>query len=208
MSARNHTMNADPSVRQCAESLMVDAMGAIESSLLRGVGFYVARDRAIEERADAWVSRFGKDAADQAVRGLHMLSRDECLSDAGRRALRDREAEAHRLYLRVHDTARDTWWNRASIAVFGVPFYALVLACLAASAVMGGPAPAQASSGQHVDAKWRALAACGVAKPGPGRDRACRRFNSAERETWRSYDGPGAGAPREWELPRSWDLPD
>jgi hypothetical protein len=198
-------INSDPSIQACAHALAAEAIEAVAQDLLAGVEFYRARDRAIETRADAWVSTYGKEAADAAVRALHMLERDEFLTPAERRTIRARQDEAHMVSMRLGGPIRDTWWNRLSVRLFGVPFAVLALALLAPLAT---PSDALAASGQHVAPKWRALAACGVAKPGPGRDRACRRFNSAERETWRAYDGPGAGAPREWELPRSYEIRD
>lgn len=180
-------------------------MEAIEALRIAGVPFYVARDRAVETRAADWVRLYGKDAADAAVRGLHMLREDEILSrDAKAKIQAQRSAGA---LSRMHRDGTASWINRLCLRLIGLPLYGLALAILAASATMG-LAPASAGSGQDVAPRWRALAACGVAKPGAGRERACRRFNSAERETWRAYDGPGAGAPREWELPRAWDLPD
>lgn len=200
-----HSINVDPSIRACARALVAEAIEAVAQDLLAGVEFYRARDRAIETRADAWVSTYGKEAADAAVRALHVLSRDEFLTPQERRTLRARQDEARLTSMRLGGPIRDTWWNRLSVRLLGVPFAVLALALLAPLAV---PSDALAGSGQAVAPKWRALAACGVSKPGPGRDRACRRFNSAERETFRAWDGPGAGAPREWELPRSYEIPD
>lgn len=62
----------------------------------------------------------------------------------------------------------------------------------------------QLLAAREVPSRWRALAECGVAK-GADYERKCQRFSRTERSTWREYDGPGAGAPREWELPRSYD---
>lgn len=202
-----HSPNVDPSIRACAQSLIVEAMDAIEADRLAGVSFYVARDRAVETRAADWVRLYGKDAADAAVRGLHMLQEGEILSREAKAAIQARRAASALSYMRTMPDGRNSWINRTCLRMFGLPLYGLALAILAVSAGVA-PSPASAGSGQYVAPKWRALAACGVAKPGPGRDRACRRFNSAERETWRAYDGPGAGAPRDWELPRSWEIQD
>ena len=199
------TRNVDPSIRSCAHSLVCEAIEAVAADLLRGVNFHVARDRAIETRADAWVSRYGRECADQAVRALHALLPSEFLTADERRILRARQAEGHRISLRLRGPGHDTWWNRLSIRLCGLPFAGIALAASVASLALGSPSEALARSGQHIDPKWRALAACGVSKPGPGRDRACRQFNSADRATVRNYDGPGAGAPREWELPRAWE---
>lgn len=200
-----HSPNVDPSIRSCARALIVECMEAIEADRIAGVEFYRARDRAIETRAADWVRHYGKDTADMAVRGLCMLQEGEILSRDAKAKIQDRRASG--ALSRMHRDGTASWLNRAWLRMFGLPLYGLALAILAAGTV-GGVSPASAGSGQRVDAKWRALAACGVAKPGPNRERACRRFNSAERETWRSYDGPGAGAPRDWELPRSWEIPD
>jgi hypothetical protein len=51
---------------------------------------------------------------------------------------------------------------------------------------------------------WRALAECGVAKAADY-EQKCRRFSRTERSTWRAYDGPGAGAPRVWEMQKEWE---
>lgn len=192
--------NVDPSIRSCARVLVVEAMEAIERDRIAGVGFYVARDRALETRAAGWIRLYGRETADMATRGLHMLREDEILSrDAKAKIQAQRSAGA---LSRMHRDGTASWINRLCLRLIGLPLYGLALAILAASAV-AVPAPASAGSGQDVAPRWRALAACGVAKPGARRERACRRFNSAERETWRAWDG--AGALREWEMPRSWE---
>lgn len=197
--------NVDPSIRACAHSLVLEVIEAVAQDLLRGKAFYRSRDRHIETRADEWVSKYGKECADMAVRALHMLQEDEFLTKAERHTIRARQDEAHMVSMRLGGPIRDTWWNRLSVRLFGVPFAGIILAASVASLALVSPSEALPGSGQHVDAKWRALAACGVSKPGPSRERVCRQFNSADRATIRSYDGLGAGVPREWELPREWE---
>lgn len=204
--AKAYALNVDPSIRACARSLIVEAMEAIEADRIAGVEFYQARDRALETRAAEWVRLYGKECADMAVRGLHALQEREILSREAKAKIQARRSASALSYMRTMPDGRNSWLNRTCLRLFGLPLYSLALAILAAGSVVA-PAPASAGSGQHVYAKWRALAACGVSKPGPGRERACRRFNSADRGTFRNYDGPGAGALREWELPRSWEIP-
>lgn len=72
---------------------------------------------------------------------------------------------------------------------------------LAAGGLLAGSSYLSAHEGHT---RWRALAECGAAK-GADYERKCQRFSRTERSTWRAYDRPGAGAPREWELPRSYD---
>lgn len=200
--AKAYALNVDPSIRACARSLIVEAMEAIEADRIAGVEFYQARDRALETRAAEWVRLYGKECADMAVRGLHALQEREILSREAKAAIQAQRSARALSRMRRDGTA--SWVNRLCLRLVGVPLYGLVLAFLAAGSLVT-PVPASAGSGQHVDAKWRALAACGVSKPGPGRERACRQFNSADRATFRNYDGLGAGAPRDWELPRAWE---
>ena len=77
-----------------------------------------------------------------------------------------------------------------------------VLAFLLAVIVCGVLIRPAAAGEAH--SRWRALAECGVAK-GADYERKCRRFSRTERSTWRAYDGPGAGAPREWEMKKEWE---
>lgn len=185
---------ADPSIRSCTHAITREAIEAVAADLMRGMNFFVARDRAIETRANEWVSRYGRECADKALGALHMLQASEFLSADEKRLLRARQDESARIQLRIGGVHRDTWWNRLSIRLWGVPFAVLALALLLPAAM---PSSVLAASGQSVAPRFPTLDACGVSEPWPGRDRACRQFNSADRAIFRNYDGPGAGAPRD-----------
>lgn len=190
---------ADPRTNRVAARLMADAMQDIAHRRVRhGTDFYAARSDVLHELAPAWVKVAGKDAADAAVRGLHMVSPDEMLTKAERVAVRDREQAD---MIALHEAARGRrlgWFNRLCVWLFGMPFLCVLAVAGGLLAHPGGAVAKEASS------RWRALAECGVAK-GADYERKCRRFSRTERSTWREYDGPGAGAPREWEMPKAWE---
>ena len=76
-----------------------------------------------------------------------------------------------------------------------------LLACVGAFLLLAAPLHSR-----EAPARWKSLAACGVVKmDSSDYERQCRAFSRTERTVVRSYDGPGAGAPRDWELPKDWE---
>ncbi len=205
MSRHKPTVYVDPSINDCATALIVEAMDGINAECRAGSSYWLARDAVLSRAADGWVRAYGKPCADAAVRGLHCLAPDEVLEARTKRVQRDLRAAECRAHLTALDPTRDTWLNRWWISLTGNRLYALALAALIALLALQPAAPALARDGAHPD-RWRALALCGVSKPGPDRERACWPFGAAERATYRGYDSP-AGTPRSWELPRGYEIP-
>jgi hypothetical protein len=216
-------MDVDPRSAQRAQNLMADAMQQVADLRLRhGVDHHQAREQVLRQDTAAWVEHAGKEVADAAVRGLHMLSPAEYLTARERRVLRAREKTQRRevlAFVKARQAGRDAEYRayleqhaphlvaemfppmRGRLPmVIAMAIAALVLAVggllvFAASAHAGQPSP-----------RWKALAACGVVKMDtPDYERRCRAFSRTERTVVRSYDGPGAGAPRDWEMPKAWD---
>lgn len=192
-------IHADPSIRNCAQALLMEAMEHINRRVANGESFWMARTATLASFADEWMSLYGKEAADQAVRGLHMLAPGEVLDRETQQAQRTRNAALTRAELAAHDPGRNTWLNRLWLSAFGVRLYLLAFAALAALPIAQ---PVEASTGR---ANWRALALCGVLKMSTERERICHGLSAASRGTWRGYDAP-RGAPRTWELPRTWEV--
>lgn len=209
--ARGSAFQADPRTQRVAARLMADAMGEVAQGMLAGRDHHAERDRVLHNLAPAWVKVAGKDAADAAVRGLHFLEPDAYLRPHEREALRRYQADERRA-LRDHQAARDAEYRaylaehaphllpKRRQAVRAVAMLILWLA-LAAGGLLAGSSYLAA---REAPSRWRALAECGVAK-GADYERKCRRFSRTERSTWREYDGSGAGAPRDWELPKAWE---
>lgn len=218
-----HRMDVDPRSTRIATNLMASAMEDVAGRRIRhGVGHHHAREDVLREVSSEWVKQAGKETADAAVRGLHFLSPDEYLSDRERRVLKAREGSGRREVLTMveaHRVRQDAEYRayleqhaphlvaemfppmRGRLPAFiAMAIAALVLTVggllmLAAPARAGEPSP-----------RWKALAACGVVKmDSPDYERRCRSFSRTERTVVRSYDGPGAGAPRDWELPKAWE---
>lgn len=189
----------DPSIRECAKHLLCEALDGINRRVRAGDSFYLARTATMERLADEWVTRYGKEAADMAVRGLHSLAPGEVLDRETKRIQCARRAALCRAELAAYDPSRNTRLNRAWLWLFGHRLYALALLVLAAAPISR---PAEAAENRD---RWRELALCGVAKSGTERERTCRNFTSAQRGTWRGYDHPG-GTPRPWELPKLWEI--
>lgn len=114
-------MYADPRTDQIAVSMAAEAMEAIAHGRVRhGADHYRERDRVLRERVPLWVEHAGKDAADKAVRALHFVSPDECLTARERTVLRDRaKADAIAEWVRVTGKPL-SWYNRAWFALFGM----------------------------------------------------------------------------------------
>lgn len=113
----------DPSIRACAQSLLLEAMDDINRRVSCGDGFWSARTRVLEMHADDWVRLYGKEAADQAVRGLHCMAPNEVLDRETQRKQRDRRVAQCRRDLATLDPSRNTWLNRAWLSVFGRRLY-------------------------------------------------------------------------------------
>jgi hypothetical protein len=195
-----------------AQRLMTGAMDEVAQGILSGRDGYAVRESVLSELVPAWVKMAGRGPADAAVRGMYALEPRECLTAAESAGLRRLEkVEAQKL--RDHQAARAAEYRAylaehaphllpqspsvfARIASWSV--LALLLAVIACGVLIRPAAAGEAHS------RWRALAACGVAK-GADYERKCRRFSRTERSTWRAYDDPGAGAPREWEVPKAWE---
>lgn len=191
---------------------MTGAMEDVAQGILSGRDGYAVRESVLSELVPAWVEMAGRGAADAAVRGMYALEPRECLTKAEAAGLRRLEkveaeslrdhqaarAEEYRAYLAAH--APHLLPRRSSVLsrIANWSVLALLLALIACGVFIRPAAAGEAHN------RWRALAACGVAK-GPDYERKCRRFSRTERSTWRAYDGPGAGAPREWEAPKAWE---
>ncbi|ACK84210.1 hypothetical protein [Methylorubrum extorquens] len=113
----------DPSIRNCAQSLLMQAIEDVNRRVSNGDNFWIARTRVLEMHADEWVRPYGKEAADQAVRGLHMLAPGEVLDCETQRKQRARSAALTGAHLAAYDPGRNTWLNRAWLSVFGVRLY-------------------------------------------------------------------------------------
>ncbi|MHC2020377.1 hypothetical protein [Methylobacterium sp. CM6247] len=199
--AKRYRMDVDPRSNRIASALMASAMEDVAQLRIRyGVGHYEARDQVLREVSGEWVKQAGKETADAAVRGLHFLQANEYLTQRESAVLCDREKRD-----RAQEWERVTgkplaWYNRLWFAWFGM---ALWCAVVAVGGVMVAPGTSEA---REASPRWRALAACGVVSmKSPEYERSCRRFSRTEITTTRSYDGPGYGAPREWELPKAWE---
>lgn len=209
--ARGSVFQPDPRTQRVAARLMADAMGEVAQGMLAGRDHDAERDRVLHDLAPAWVKVAGKEAADAAVRGLHFLDPDAYLRPHERDALRRHQADERRA-LRDHQAARAAEYRaylaehaphllpKRRPAIRAVAMVILWLA-LASSGLLAGSSYLAA---REAPSRWRALAECGVAK-GADYERKCRQFSRNERSTWRAYDGPGAGAPREWEISRPYD---
>lgn len=211
MARRDPVFQSNPRTQAVAGRLMADAMGEIAQGVLSGRDHHAERDRVLREMAPAWIQIAGRDAADAAVRGLHYLEPREYLSPAERRGLR-----AIKQQEQEQRQAADAAWRveheailrrmaphllpqpRSRLRAFGM---LILWLALTAGGLLAGLGYASA---REAPSRWRALAACGVAK-GADYERKCRQFSRTERSTWRTYDGPGAGAPRDWETPKAWE---
>lgn len=209
--ARDNALRANPRTQQVAARLMADAMQDVSAGMLAGRDHYAERDRVLHELAPAWVKIAGKDAADAAVRGLHFLDPSAYLKPHERDALRRQQTDERRA-LQDHQAARAAEY-RAYLAEHAPHLLSkrrpvLRLVAMVILAILVAAGGLLAGSGylhaREAPSRWRALAECGVAK-GADYERKCRRFSRTERSTWRAYDGPGAGAPRDWEIPKAWD---
>ncbi|TFZ55563.1 hypothetical protein E4V01_21815 [Methylorubrum sp. Q1] len=205
-------IRVDPHAEIMAQRLMTGAMDDVAQGILSGRDGYAVRESVLSELAPAWVKMAGRGAADAAVRGMYALEPRECLTKAEAVGLRRLEAiEAKSL--RDHQAARAAEYRAylaehaphllpqrpslfARIANWSV--FALLVALIVCGVLIRPATAGEAHS------RWRALAECGVAK-GADYERKCRRFSRTERSTWRAYDGPGAGAPREWEARKEWE---
>ncbi|MET3693172.1 hypothetical protein [Methylobacterium goesingense] len=176
----------------------------------------------LREVSGEWVKQAAKETADTAVRGLHFLAPWEYLNRRECDVLRARERSERSEVLaqiKAHRAAQDREYRayieehaphlvaemfppaRGRLPLFvGMAIAALLLTVgglimFAASAHAGEPSP-----------RWKALAACGVTKMASADyERRCRAFSRTDRTVVREYDGPGAGAPRDWELPKVWE---
>lgn len=85
-------MDIDPRSARVAHNLMASAMQDVANLRFRhDVGHYQEREQMPRQDTAAWVEHGGKEIADAAVRGLHFVFPDECLTIRERTVLRDRE---------------------------------------------------------------------------------------------------------------------
>lgn len=183
----------DPTLRRAAVLLVEEARAAVEAKILKGHPWHAARESFLYANAGSWVAAYGKDCADMAVRGVNAIAPDEWLSRDGRKA----DGARWRRYWLQHITeaGKASWINRLWVRWFAVPLYGLAVV---AGLMLALPGPAEASS------RRAALSACAEARSDAERHRRqCWRFNSVERNTYRSYDR--ADSPRDWERPRDWE---
>lgn len=214
MAKRKALPRVDPYTAMMAQRLMVGAMEEMAPLILSGKNGYAAREEVLREFVPAWIKLAGRGAADTAVRGMYALEPEECLTreeKAGLRRLQRIEADNimrqakrreadHRAYLAEH-APHLLPKKRSALEWAGDAFVAVIFLALVVAVFVIKPAAAG-----EANSRWRALAACGVVQmSSPEYERRCRRFSRTERSTVREYDGPGAGAPREWESPKAWD---
>jgi hypothetical protein len=183
----------DPTLRRAAVVLVEEARAAVEAAILKGQPWHSARETFLYANAGRWVAEHGKNCADMAVRGVNAIAPDEWLSKDGRKVESDRW---RRHWLdHIEKTGKATLLNRLWVRWFAVPLYGLAVV---AGLSLAAPDPAEAAS------RRAALAACAEARSDAERHRRqCWRFNSVERNTYRSYDR--ADSPRDWERPRDWE---
>lgn len=212
MAKRKAPVRLDPYTEMMAQRLMVGAMEEMAPLILSGRDGYAVRESVLGELVPAWVKMAGRGAADAAVRGMYALEPMDCLTEAEKAGLRrlqkiehannvaklKKQQEEYHAYLAEH-APHLLPQKRSALEWAGDAFVILILLGIVLSVFFIKPAAA----GEAPD-RWRALAACGVAK-GADYERKCRRFSRTERSTWRAYDGPGAGAPRDWEIPKPYD---
>lgn len=183
----------DPTLRRAAVVLVEEARSAVEAAILKGQPWHAARETFLYANASRWVAEHGKDCADMAVRGVNAIAPDEWLSKTGRKT----EGDRWRRYWLNHleQAGKASRLNRLWVRWFAVPLYGLAVA---AGLVLSVPAPAEASS------RRAALAACAEARSDAERHRRrCWRFDSVERNSYRSYDR--TSGTRDWERPRDWE---
>ena len=113
----------DPSIRTCAQALALEAFEHINRRVSNGDSFWLARTAFLSSAADEWVRLYGKDAADQAVRALHMLAPHEVLDRETQRKERDRRVAQCRHDLATLNPTRNTCLNRLCLSLFGMRLY-------------------------------------------------------------------------------------
>lgn len=213
MAKRKTLPRVDPHTATVAQRLMVGAMEEMAPLILSGRNGYAVREEVLREFVPAWIKLAGRGAADAAIRGMYALEPEDCLTREERAGLRrlqrieadnimrqvkQREAE-HRAYLAEH-APHLLPRKRSALEWAGDAFVLLVLLGVILSVFFIRPAAAEEHS------RWRALAACGVVQMSSDQyERRCRRFSRTERSTVRPWDGPGAGAPRDWEMRKDYD---
>lgn len=101
----------------------MEALEDINRRVSCGESFLMARTRVLEMHTDEWVRLYGKNAADMAVRGLHMLAPGEVLDRETKRKQRDRRVAQCRADLTALDPTRNTRLNRLWLSVFGMRLY-------------------------------------------------------------------------------------
>lgn len=214
MAKRKTLPRVDPYTATVAQRLMVGAMEEMAPLILSGRNGHAAREEVLREFVPAWIKLAGRGAADAAVRGMYALEPEDCLTreeKAGLRRLekiqtdnivkqvKQREAE-HRAYLAEH-APHLLPRKRGALEWAGDAFVAVIFLALVVAVFVIKPAAAG-----EANSRWRALAACGVVQMSSSEyERRCRRFSRTERSTVRSWDGPGAGAPRAWEIAKPWE---
>jgi hypothetical protein len=217
--SKAYRMDVDPRSARVAQHLMASAMEEVATLRVRhGVGHYEARERVLRDVSGDWVAQAGKETADAAVRGLHYLSAGEYLTRRERGALAARERSERREVLasaRTRQAAQDreyaAYLREHAPHLLPAPQRALrtwlMMALVALTMATGGLFAMVGPAGAvEPSPRWKALAACGVVKmDSPDYERRCRRFSRTERNVTRDYDGPGAGAPRDWERPKDWE---
>lgn len=214
MAKRRTVRRLDPYTETIAQRLMVGAMEEMAPLILSGRNGYAVREEVLREFVPAWIKLAGRGAADAAIRGMYALEPEDCLTreeKAGLRRLekiqmdnivkqvKQREAE-HRAYLAEH-APHLLPKKRSALEWAGDAFVAVVFLALVVAVFVIKPAAAG-----EANSRWRALAACGVVQmSSPEYEKRCRRFSRTERSTVRPWDGPGAGAPRDWEIAKPWE---
>lgn len=214
MAKRNPMPRVDPHTTMMAQRLMTGAMEEIAPLILSGRNGYAVREEVLREFVPAWIKLAGRGAADAAIRGMYALEPEDCLTREERAGLRrlqrieadnimrqvkQREAE-HRAYLAEH-APHLLPKKRSALEWAGDAFVAVIFLALIVAVFVIKPAAAG-----EANSRWRALAACGVVQmSSPEYEKRCRRFSRTERSTVRPWDGPGAGAPRDWEMRKDYD---
>ena len=188
-------VDTDPTIRECALSLIESTRAAIEREYLdRRIPHYVIREQILFREVPGWIKRYGKPTADLAVRAINSMSLAQILTKAGRMEERRHMQRQFREFIK--ETGRDTWVNRLSISLFGTHFWVVAVVAVGA---LWAPSDAEARGRQRYDL----LHACAAA---PERERhamGCWRFGPSELMTARPWDDP---PPRpSWDNRRPWE---
>lgn len=188
--------DTDPTIRECALQLIEETRDKIEMAYLaRHIPYWVIREEILFREVPTWIKTYGKPTADLAVRALNSMSLAQILTKAGRKE--SRKWMATQLNEGLKARGRNSWVNRVSINLFGLPLYT-VAACVALGALLT-PSPGEARGRERHDH----LQACAAAEPSQRHAMGCWRFSPSELAISRPWDDPPARP--SWDNKRPWE---